>query len=79
MDRKTAEKVLEEVKAQFDIRENEEQPLLFDHNHEELREGSWSICWEGYRDYWTYDFVSEVPGVFCEPILGCILAIYDAD
>ena len=73
MNRKTAELVLAEVKAKF----NTEEPELFDADHEELPEGSWSIAWEpGFE--WAYGYRTEVPGVFCEPILHCILGVHDA-
>ena len=73
MDRRTAEKVLEEVKAFT----QEGEPMLFDADHEELSEGSWSICLEIGWD-WTYNFRTKVPGVFVEPINNCILGVFEA-
>jgi hypothetical protein len=49
-----------------------------DHNHEELPEGSWSICFEGGMDQWAGRFQTKVPGVHTEAILGCILGVFDA-
>lgn len=75
MNRKTAEKVLAEVKAQFGT----DEPALYDHNHEELSEGSWSIAWEGSgRDCWPMDFTNTNPDVFVEPIASWCLGVFDA-
>lgn len=74
MNRKTAEKVLAEVKAKFGT----DEPTLYSAEHEELSPGSWSIAWEGGVDYWTMEFVTTVPGVFVEPIAGWCLGVYDA-
>lgn len=73
MNRKTAEKVLAEVKEQFGT----DEPKLYDADHEELSEGSWSIAWECGEE-WTYGFESSVPGVFVEPIASWCLGVYDA-
>lgn len=73
MNRKTAEKVLAEVKAAFGT----DEPKLYDADHEELSEGSWSIAWE-CGDDWTYGFRTSVAGVFVEPIAGWCLGVYDA-
>lgn len=61
--------------------------IFRDHTHEELPPGSWSLACEGYLPPdWAVE-VSGDPevraemqrlGVFLEPILGCILGIYDA-
>lgn len=72
MNRKTAEKVLAEVKARYGA----DDAALYDADHEELPDGAWSIAWEG--DSWTTTFETTVPGVFVEPINHVILAIYDA-
>jgi hypothetical protein len=79
MNRKTAEKVLAEVQK-YVGEDGPNGPLLMDHNHEELSEGSWSICYEGGGgpENWTYHFRTEVPGVFVEPIMSCILGVYEA-
>lgn len=54
-------------------------PALMDYTHEEISPGSWSICFEGGGpEDWAYHFRTEVPGVFVEPIMGCILGVYDA-
>lgn len=75
MNRKTAEKVLAEVKATFGT----DEPALYDHNHEELSEGSWSIAWEGSgMDCWPLEFESKVPGVFTEAIASWCLGVFDA-
>jgi hypothetical protein len=73
VNRKTAEKVLAEVKEQFGT----DEPKLYDADHEELSEGSWSIAWEGGEE-WTYYFRTSVPGVFVEPIASWCLGVYDA-
>lgn len=73
MNRRVAEIVLAEVKAKFDT----DEPKLYDADHEELSEGSWSIAWE-CGDDWTLRFQSKVPGVFVEPIAGWCLGVYDA-
>lgn len=75
MNRKTAEKVLAEVKAQFGT----DEPTLYDADHEELSEGSWSIAWEGSGyDCWPLEFESKVPGVFTEAIASWCLGVFDA-
>jgi hypothetical protein len=59
---------------------------LFDHHHEELSEGAWSLACEGYLDpEWAITAAASEElrnrlgtHVFIEPILGCILGIYDA-
>jgi hypothetical protein len=73
MNRSTAEKVLEEVREQFDT----DEPMLYDADHEELSEGSWSIAWEAGND-WPHFFRCTVPGVFVEPIASWCLGVYDA-
>lgn len=81
MNRKTAEKVLAEVKEQFkdDIYDDYNGPHLYDEDHEGLSEGSWSIAWEGSGwDCWPAFFKCTVPGVFTEPIASWCLGVYDA-
>ena len=78
MNRKTAEKVLAEVKAAFPAYADGSGPNLRDSDHEELSEGSWSIDWEDGPYEWCYEFSSKVPGVFVEPIMSFILGVYDA-
>jgi hypothetical protein len=62
-------------------------PTLCDHEHEELRPGSWSIFWEGGNapDEWVFseklaENVRRVTDnrVFIEPINGCVLGVYPA-
>lgn len=73
MNKRTAEKVLAEVKATFGT----DEPTLYSADHEGLSKGSWSIAWEG--DYeWPMRFQTKVPGVFVEPIAGWCLGLYDA-
>jgi hypothetical protein len=72
MKRELAEKVLAEVKERFGT----DEPKLYDADHEELSEGSWSIAWEG-ADEWTYGYRTDVPGVFVEPIASWCLGVYD--
>lgn len=75
MNKRTAEIVLAEVKAKF----NTDEPALYDHNHEELSEGSWSIAWEGSGyDCWPAEFTTAVDGVFTEPIASWCLGVFDA-
>jgi len=75
VNKRAAEKVLEEVKEQFGT----DEPALYDADHEELSEGSWSIAWEGSgMDCWPAHFKTEVPGVFTEPIASWCLGVYDA-
>lgn len=78
MNRKTAEKVLAEVKAAFPGEDFTYGPNLRDSDHEELSEGSFSIDWEDGPYEWCYGFASKVPGVFTEPIMSFILGVYDA-
>lgn len=73
MNKRTAQKVLAEVKAQFGT----DEPTLYNADHEGLSKGSWSIAWEG-ADEWTYGFRTQVPGVFVEPIASWCLGVYDA-
>lgn len=73
MNKSTALKVLAEVKAQFGT----DEPALYDADHEELSEGSWSIAWEDGSD-WPMYFRTAVPGVFVEPIASWCLGVYDA-
>lgn len=59
---------------------------LYDHTHEQLSEGSWSLASEGYLDpEWAIIAAQseELCGrvgrdILLEPILGCILGIYEA-
>lgn len=78
MNKATATKVLEEVRAYVGDSNPNHGPLLMDNDHEGLPEGAWSICYEGGREYWAVTFKSKVPGVFTEAIMGCIMAVYDA-
>ena len=80
MNRKTAEKVLAEVKAAFPAYVNDDGsgPNLRDSDHEELSEGSFSIDWEDGPYEWCYGFTSAVPGVFVEPIMSFVLGVYDS-
>lgn len=79
MNKAKATKVLEEVRTFVGYGDVYYGPQLMDHNHEELPEGSWSICYEGGGpESWACIFQSQVPGVHTEAILGCILAVYDA-
>jgi len=73
MNRKKAEKVLAEVKAQFQT----DEPKLYDADHEGLSKGSWSIAWEAGND-WPMYFRTAVPGVLAEPIASWCLGVYDA-
>lgn len=77
MNRKTAEKVLAEIKAKYAGEDFTYGPNLRDSDHEELPEGSWSIDWEDGPYEWCYGFRSNVPGVFTEPIMSFILGVYD--
>ncbi|WNO25896.1 hypothetical protein SEA_ALTADENA_74 [Arthrobacter phage Altadena] len=58
----------------------EDGPRLRDSDHEELREGCWSIDWEEGPYEWALDFAGEVrlPGVLVEPINSFVLGIYPA-
>jgi hypothetical protein len=77
MNRKTAEQVLEEIKARYADYLPYSQPNLRDNTHEELSEGSWSIDWEDGPDEWCLGYRTEVPGVFVEPIFSFVLGVYD--
>ena len=74
MNKRTANKVLAEVKATF----GDEGQTLYDADHEGLSKGSFSIAWEGGPENWTYDFTTTVPGVFVEAMNHWSLAVYDA-
>lgn len=79
MNKATATKVLEEVRAYVGDSDPFHGPQLMDADHEELSEGSWSICYEGGGpESWATTFHSEVPGVWTEAIMGCILGVYDS-
>lgn len=60
--------------------------IFRDHEHEELPPGSWSLACEGnLPPDWAVEVSDDAEvraemrhrGVFLEPILGCILGIYD--
>lgn len=74
MNKRTANKVLAEVKATFDT----EEPTLYDAGHEGLPKGSFSIAWEGGAEDWTYEFRTAVPGVYVEAMNHWSLGVYDA-
>jgi hypothetical protein len=79
MNKATATKVLREVQAYVGDTDPNYGPQLMDHNHEGLSKGSWSICYEGGGpESWACSFESKVPGVFVEPIMGCILGVFNA-
>jgi hypothetical protein len=79
MKKETALKVLEEVRAYVGDSDPNHGPQLMDHNHEELSEGSWSICYEGGGpEDWAYYFATKYPEVFVEPINSVILGVFDA-
>lgn len=79
MNKATATKVLEEVRAFVGVSEGYSAPQLMDNDHEGLQEGSWSICFEGGNvEDWAYHFRTAVPGVFVEPINHVILGVHDA-
>jgi hypothetical protein len=79
MNKKTALKVLAEVQEYVGDADPKHGPQMMDNDHEGLPEGAWSICYEGGGpDSWAVSFRSQVPGVHCEAILGCILGVYDA-
>lgn len=78
MNKRTALKVLAEVQK-YVGEAGPYGPQLMDYTHEELSPGSWSICYEGGGpEMWACTFKSEVPGVFTEAIMGCIMGVYDA-
>ena len=78
MNKAKALKVLAEVQTYVGDSDPNYGPLLMDHNHEELSEGSWSICYEGGGpENWAYSFQSKVHGVFVEPINTCILGVFE--
>jgi hypothetical protein len=90
MKREKAEAVKAAVAGYFkDIGQEvpDDQLRLFDHNHEGLSAGSWSLACEGWLDYdWPWYFgeavyegkVKGLPeGVFTEPVNGCVLGIHD--
>lgn len=74
MNKRTANKVLAEVKAQFGTTE----PVLYDADHEEMAAGTWSIAWEGGAEDWTWTFETAVPGVYVEARNHWSLGLYDA-
>ena len=75
MNKAKALKVLAEVEEQFGT----DEPALYDHNHEELSEGSWSIAREGSgRDCWPADFTTATHGVFTEPSASWCLGVFDS-
>jgi hypothetical protein len=78
MNKRTALKVLAEVQAY--VGDNSDNgPKLYGADHEGLSRGSWSIAYEGGGpESWACSFESKVPGVFVEPILGCILGVFNA-
>lgn len=80
MNKRTALKVLVEVKTKFAAEISDGcVPMLYAADHEELSPGSWSIAWEGSgRDFWPGSFETSVPGVFVEPINVCTIGLYDA-
>lgn len=87
MKREKAQQVVDLIEATYPayIGAGEyDRPKLYDHEHEELPEGAWSIAWEGGTpEDWTIQFgevafLNPIPGVFVEPINNCILAVFDA-
>lgn len=66
MERQKAEQVIAELKKFFKQEYGESVELpLFDHNHLELSEGSWSTYMEGWYDYehdmyWTSVVAEEI-------------------
>lgn len=78
MNKETATKVLKEVQK-FVGESGEWGPKLYDHNHEELEPGQWSICFEGDPYDWTMEFQTKVTGVMVEPYNNCILYLFDLD
>lgn len=75
MNKRTANKVLAEVKAQFGT----DEPTLYDADHEDMERGTWSIAWEGSgMDCWPMEFETKVPGVFVEARTSWSMGLYDA-
>lgn len=92
MKRETAEQVVTALTQYFEFAYQVTPDFfLADHNHEEIREGAWSIAWEGWSDEngyaWTYclpereDYKSAgIPDdVFLEPLFSWCLGVYDMD
>lgn len=77
MNKATATKVLKEVQAYVGDK-GEFGPKLYNHTHEDLKPGQWSIAYEGGEYEWTYNFLTKTPGVFVEPYNNCILYVFDA-
>lgn len=67
MNRETAEGIVKSLTEYFE-RVHKVTPdfYLADHNHEQLLEGSWSICWEG----WTNEYGNEWAYVACNARMG---------
>lgn len=93
MNRETAEQVRDGIVAFF-VKEYGVTPDFFmaDHTHEEIAEGAWSLCWEGWRDEYGNEWTTvtcnaymsgklswEPDKILLEPIMGCILGIYDLE
>ena len=60
---------------------------LYDHTHEQLSEGAWSLASEGYLDpEWAIIAAQSEElrnrigrNILLEPIYGCVLGIYDTE
>lgn len=60
---------------------------LYDHTHEDLSEGAWSLACEGYLDpEWAVIAAGSEElrkrlgrNILLEPIYGCVLGIYDTE
>lgn len=93
--RSHAEQALRRITMQFadyvDSSSEYGSPKLYDHEHEGLRPGCWSIAWEGGPYDWTQqafqqevgvilDLYRECPqGILAEPYNNCILYLYPQD
>ena len=76
-----AEQVLEAIKAKWPESagwSHIDGPTLRDADHEEQREGCWSIAWEGGPEDWVSQASQDidVPGVFLEPMYSWCLGLY---
>ena len=90
MNREKAEQVKAGLTKYFeDVYGTTPDFFMADHNHEEIREGAWSIAWEGWSDMYGYEWTYCLPGredyascgmpegVLLEPIYSWCLGVYD--
>lgn len=90
MNREKAEQVKAGLTKYFEeVYETTPDFFMADYNHEEIREGAWSIAWEGWSDMYGESWVQVLPrrsqydiygipdDVLLEPIYSWCLGVYD--